>query len=90
VEFFMSEKVEVIYDLAGNPIAVGDTVVCISREPGYRYLTTAQVVALNPRMVTLEQIVSREKYGMGGYRMHKVKEAFQVRHNAVYFCRGVK
>lgn len=90
----MSEKVEVIYDMGGNQIAVGDTVICIARKKGYGELTTAEVVELHPKMVTLEfservrGYVWSEKLGKHVEAM--VKERGTVRHNAVYYLSGVK
>lgn len=90
----MKEAIEVIYDMGGNQIAVGDTVVCIARKKGYGELTTAQVVELHPKMVTVEfservrGYVWSEK--LGKHIQTITKKQATVRHNAVYYLDGVK
>jgi hypothetical protein len=82
------KAIEAIYDFAGNRICVGDTVVCIAREKGYGKLTSAVVVELNPKMVTLEFPELEWEYFYDNPRK-RVKVRSFVRHNAVFFMRGV-
>lgn len=88
------KEIDCIYDMDGNQIKVGDTVVCIARARGYGELTTAKVVKLHPKMVTLEYAELETRYHWNDTLCKsvesKVNRTNTVRHNAVYFCRGAK
>lgn len=94
------KEIDCIYDMDGNQIKVGYTVVCIARDKGRGKLTTAKVVALHSKTVKLSFPEKEWKYewtpdpvrpwdkSVGTYRELLVNVTGTVNHNAVYFCRG--
>lgn len=98
----MKEQIEVIYDMGGNQIAVGDTVVCIARDKGRGKLTTAEVVAIHAKTVKLAFPEKEDEYAWvpdpsrpwdkpsGTYKKRRVHVTGTVSHDAVYYLSGVK